>query len=397
MRWRLLTSCLVALVCLVFLYCTENATLALEESDFYTQGTALFKKQEYLQAFDSFAKAVQTQPDNAEAAYYLAVTLHHLGHLDKAKEQYKIVVDGYPGTAAAHQASTILRQLSAAKQAESAGLPKETWVKYERRGNSIEVDALVNGHPLKFDFDTGAERCLLTPVQLKQLGLPMPTGSPSGYGAGIGQTKPIPVWHINVDLKVGHIERRNFPVLVSCVPMEVPLLGQDFYRDFEYSIDTASKTISFRQHCLDSAAVVKKVAPALTVDSAGHYVFSVPFVKEGNSLIVSVLINGKSVPMVFDTGAVFCLFSKSEASHAGISIDTRRPAFPISGLSGQTMAQVGIIGGIKLGPIERHNFAIGISDQANTAKPLLGQDFVGDWNYTIDNQQQVIRFTKGLQ
>jgi hypothetical protein len=61
------------------------------------------------------------------------------------------------------------------------------------------------------------------------------------------------------------------------------------------------------------------------------------------------------------------------------------------------MAQVGIISGIKLGPIERHNFAIGISDQANTAKPLLGQDFVGDWNYTIDNQQQVIRFTKGLQ
>ncbi|MDP3508681.1 MAG: retroviral-like aspartic protease family protein [Candidatus Melainabacteria bacterium] len=391
MHWRLLTSCLVSL------YCSVGAVLAIEESEFYRQGTLLFKKQEYLQAFDSFAKAVQTQPDNAEAAYYLAVTLHHLGHLDKAKEQYKIVVDGFPGTAAAQQAATILRQLSVAKQAESAGLPKETWVKYERRGNSIEVDGLVNNHPVKFDFDTGAERCLLTPVQLKQLGLPMPTGSPSGYGAGIGQTKPIPVWHTNVDLKVGRIERRNFPILVSSVPMDFPLLGQDFYCDFEYSIDTASKTISFRQHGLDSSAVAKKAAPPLTVDSAGHYVFSVPFVKEGNSLIVSALINGKNVPMVFDTGAVFCLFSKSEASHAGISIDTRRPAFPISGLSGQTMAQVGVIGNIKLGPIERHNFAIGISDQANTAKPLLGQDFVGDWNYTIDNQQQVIRFTKGLQ
>lgn len=391
MRWRLLTSCLV------LLYCSVSAALAIEESEFYTQGTLLFKRQEYLQAFDSFAKAVQTQPDNAEAAYYLAVTLHHLGHLDKAKEQYKIVVDCFPGTTAAQQAATILRQLSVAKLVESAGLPKETWVKYERRGNSIEVDGLVNNHPVKFDFDTGAERCLLTPVQLKQLELPMPTGSPSGYGAGIGQTKPIPVWHINVDLKVGRIERRNFPVLVSSIPMEFPLLGQDFYRDFEYSIDTAGKTISFRQHSLDSAAVVKKAAPALTVDSAGHYVFNVPFVKDGNSLIVSVLINGKSVPMVFDTGAVFCLFSKSEASHAGISIDTRRPAFPISGLSGQTMAQVGVIGSIKLGPIERHNFVVGISDQANTAKPLLGQDFVGDWNYTIDNQQQVIRFTKGLQ
>ncbi len=391
MRWRLLTTYLV------LLFCSVSAASALEETESYMQGTALFKKQEYLQAFDSFAKAVQLQPDNADAAYYLAVTLHHLGHLDKAKEQYKFVVDSFPGTAAAQQAAAILRQLTVAKQAETAGLPKETWVKYERRGNSIEVDGLVNNHPIKFDFDTGAERCLLTPVQLKHLGMPMPTGSPSGYGAGIGQIKPIPVWHLNVDLKVGRIERRNFPVLVSSVPMDFPLLGQDFYRDFEYSIDSASKTISFRQRALDSAAVVKRAAPALTVDSAGHYIFNVPFVKEGNSLIVSALINGKSVPMVFDTGAVFCLFSKSEASQAGISIDTRRPAFPISGLSGQTMAQVGVIGSIKLGPIERHNFAIGISDQANTAKPLLGQDFVGDWNYTIDNQQQVIRFTKNTQ
>jgi clan AA aspartic protease (TIGR02281 family) len=391
MRWRLLTSCLVSL-CF-----SGSAVWALEESEFFTQGTALFKKQEYLQAFESFAKAVQIQPDNADAAYYLAVTLHHLGHLDKAKEQYKFVVDTFPGTAAAQQAASILHQLSVAKQAESAGLPKETWVKYERRGNSIEVDGLVNNHPVKFDFDTGAERCLLTPVQLKQLGMSMPTGSPSGYGAGIGQSKPIPVWHLNIDLKVGRIERRNFPVLVSSVPMDFPLLGQDFYRDFEYSIDSASKTISFRHHCLGTTPVVKKTAPALTVDSAGHYIFNVPFVKEGNSLIVSALINGKNVPMVFDTGAVFCLFSKSEASQAGISVDTHRPAFSISGLSGQTMAQVGIISGIKLGPIERHNFAIGISDQANTAKPLLGQDFVGDWNYTIDNQQQVIRFTKGLQ
>jgi clan AA aspartic protease (TIGR02281 family) len=390
MRWRLLTSCLIALSCSV------STAFALEESEFYVQGTALFKKQEYLQAFESFAKAVQLQPNNADAAYYLAVTLHHLGHLDKAKEQYKFVVDTFPGSAAAQQASTILHQLSLAKQVESAALPKETWVKYERRGNSIEVDGLVNNHPIKFDFDTGAERCLLTPTQLKQMGIPMPSGSPSGWGAGIGQTKPIPVWHLSVDLKVGRIERRNFPILVSSVPMDTPLLGQDFYRDFEYSIDSASKTISFRQHSF-AAAVVKKTAPALTVDAAGHYIFSVPFTKEGNSLIVTAMINGKNVPMVFDTGAVFCLFSKQEANQAGISLDPHRPAFPISGLSGQAMAQVGIISGIKLGPIERHNFAIGICDQANTAKPLLGQDFVGDWNYTIDNQQQVIRFTKNLQ
>ncbi|CAN5238313.1 hypothetical protein BH11CYA1_BH11CYA1_40930 [soil metagenome] len=388
MRWRLLTSCLISL------FCSSSAVSALEESD-YVQGTALFKKQEYLQAFESFAKAVQLQPDNADAAYYLAVTLHHLGHLDKAREQYKFVADNFPGTPAAQQAALIIHQLSAAKQAESAALPKETWVRYERRGNSIEVDGLVNNHSVKFDFDTGAERCLLTPTQLKQMGIAMPTGSPSGYGAGIGQVKPIPVWHLNVDLKVGRIERRNFPILVSGVPMDFPLLGQDFYRDFEYSIDSANKTISFRQHSFDIAT--KKIAPALTVDSAGHYVFSVPFVKEGNSLIVTAAINGKSIPMVFDTGAVFCLFSKQEARQAGISLDLHRPSFPISGLSGQTMAQVGIVNGIKLGPIERHNFAIGISDQANTAKPLLGQDFVGDWNYTIDNQQQVIRFTKNLQ
>jgi hypothetical protein len=59
MRWRLLTSCLVSL-CF-----SGSAVWALEESEFYTQGTALFKKQEYLQAFES--RAIQL--DNADAAY----------------------------------------------------------------------------------------------------------------------------------------------------------------------------------------------------------------------------------------------------------------------------------------------------------------------------------------
>jgi clan AA aspartic protease (TIGR02281 family) len=382
---------------LLFLSLSVNAIATAADDDTgdsYKQGIALYKQAEYLKAFTSFVKAVQTQPENADAAYYLAVTIHQLGHYDKARERYQFVIDHYKGTPAAQQAAAVLKQMALAKQVESAAMPRETWVKYERRGNTMFVDGYVNNKPITFIFDTGAERCLLTPVQLRELGLPMPTGSPSGFGSGVGQKGAIPVWHMKVDLKIGRLERHNFPVMVSNVPMEQPLLGQEFFKDFEYDIDSANHVISFKQRSTGALAPVKKAAPALTVDATGRYVFTVPFEKAGDSLIVKVLINGKEVPMVFDTGASLCLFSRDEGKANGIFIDARRGAFPVSGVGGKAMASTGIISSIKLGPIERHNFAVAVSDVAAISKPLLGQDFVGNWRYTIDNQQQVIRFTK---
>lgn len=357
--------------------------------NYYQEGIALFKQQEYLKAFTYFVKAVQTQPANADAAYYLANTIHHLGHYDKARERYKFVVDHYKGTPAALQAAAVLKQMDSARQAEAAAMPRETWVKYERRGNTIFVDGSVNSKPVTFIFDTGAERCLLTPVQLRELGLPLPTGSPSGFGRGVGQAAAIPVWHMRVDLKIGRIERRNFPVMVSNVPMEHPLLGQEFFKDFEYDIDSQNRVISFKQR-----GAAAKTAAALTVDATGRYVFTVPFQKVGDSLIVKALVNGREVPMVFDTGASLCLFSRQDLNATGIVIDPRRGLFPVSGVGGKVMASTGIVGSIKLGPIERRNFAVAVTDISAITRPLLGQDFVGDWRYTIDNQQQAIKFTK---
>jgi len=364
------------------------------ETDFFKEGVALYKQQEYMKAFKSFVQALQLHPENAEAAYYIAVSVHQMGHLDKAKEQYQFVIDHYRGSGAAQQAATNLRQMAAARSAESAALPRETWVKYEQRGHTMFVEGSVNNKPMTFIFDTGAERCLLTTTQLKQLGLPMPAGSPTGSGGGVGQTNPIPIWNMNINLKIGRLERRNFPVMISNVPMEQPLLGQEFFRDFEYSIDSAAKAITFKYRSLEAPNLVHKLAPALTVNASGHYIFSVPFQKDGDSLIVTPLVNGKATPMVFDTGASLCLFSQEEARKASIAIDGRRPPFSISGIAGKATASVGIVNNFKLGPIERQGFAVGVSDSATVHKPLLGQDFVGDWQYTIDNQQQVIRFSK---
>jgi len=376
-------------------FMTPFSLEAAEANDFFKEGLAFYKQKEYMQAFKSFIQAQHLHPENPEPAYYIAITVHQMGHLDKAKEQYQFVIDHYKGSPAAIQAAANLRQMAAVKQAESAALPRETWVKYNRQGNAMFVDGSVNNKPMTFIFDTGAERCLLTSTQLKQLGLPMPTGSPTGYGGGVGQTKLIPIWNMNVDLKIGRLERHNFPVMISNVPMEQPLLGQEFYRDFEYSIDSANQSISFKHRALEAPNLVRTIAPALTVSSSGQYVFSVPFQKEGDSLLVTVLLNNKPAVMVFDTGASLCLFSREEGRKYGISIDEHRPQIPIAGIGGKTMASVGSINLIKMGPIERQNFLVGISDTASVHRPLLGQDFVGDWHYTIDNQQQVIRFTRG--
>lgn len=362
----------------------------------YEAGVRYYQQREYRRAADSFASAVRLDPSLGEALYYLGLSYYQLGHEEKAREVYRMVIKAYQGEPIAKTATQAIAAMDQADRAVLASLPRETWVGYQTVGRTLVVDGAVNGKATPMIFDTGAESSFFTIGQLQHLGISPPTGSPTGTSLSVGQSQGVPNWTMRVDLKVGRIERHNFPILVSSIPTPYPLLGQDFCKGYQFDIDQNKRAISFKLKGELPATKVASLqrAPSMTVDSSGQYVHSVPFVREGNSVIVPVTVNGVVTPMIFDTGAEVCLFTGIMAEKCGIHPDARRGLVPLNGIGGRVMARVGVIDSIKLGPIEKHGMAVSICDDVAADKPLLGQDFFREWRYTIDSQAGVIRFSK---
>jgi predicted aspartyl protease len=116
------------------------------------------------------------------------------------------------------------------------------------------VTGTVNGADVKMIFDTGAESCVFTPATLRRLGIAVPTGAPDTQIMGVGKSTSIPAWIIRVNLKVGRMQKDNFPITVADMPVLHPLLGQQFFKDFTYSVDSSNSTISF-VHRKDSGRI----------------------------------------------------------------------------------------------------------------------------------------------
>jgi clan AA aspartic protease (TIGR02281 family) len=361
---------------------------------YYEAGVRCYQQKEYKKASECFTQSLRQDSSLGEALYYLGLSYYQMGREDKAREVYQMVLKNYPRTAIATRAGQALHTLDQADQAAESLLPRETWIGYRNSGHWLVVDGAVNDKATPMIFDTGAERSFFTMGQLRQLGIAPPSGPPTGVTMGVGASEGTPSWNLRVDLKAGRIERRNFPILVSSIPIDMPLLGQDFCQGYEIDIDHSKKAISFKLKGSSPTRVAVAAAPAMTVDSAGHYVHSVPFVKVGNSMIVKATINGNLTEMIFDTGADGSMFPAAVANRCGIRIDAGRGTFPVSGAGGSALARAGIIGSIKLGPVEKLSMPVAVCDAMALDKPLLGLDFLRDWHYTIDSQACEIRFTK---
>jgi clan AA aspartic protease (TIGR02281 family) len=156
----------------------------------------------------------------------------------------------------------------------------------------------------------------------------------------------------------------------------LPLLGQTFFRDFQYTIDNAGKSILF----------VKNGSSAATVANEHN---SVPFRNEGREVIVSADINGRSIPMYFDTGAEYCTFSFEHLKQLGISVpDDARQTISV-GIAGNSKSFMFTVPRIRLGPIEKQDVPI-MATGDHLPHPLLGQTFFGDLRYEFDNQDHLL-------
>lgn len=374
----------------------------------FDMGISEYQKQNFTRAISYFETTVATDPSNSEAFYYTAITYEQLGNYRKALDYYRKILAAFPQSKAAILSEAAINRPEFRKIARSKGvltgidssldlIPKETWIGFVRKGNSLVVEGQINGHPTKMIFDTGASACVFSVDQLERLGVDLPKGEPASFGAGVGSSNRIPMWTMTADLKLDRIERRSFPILVSPSPLPYPLLGENYYSDLEYTIDNQNKAILFKsrqdQKSLTGRDNQAGCPAKMTVSASGNYVYNVPFKVDNQSLVVVAKLDGKDCSMIFDTGADVCLFTEPQIEKLGIKLRWLGKSIKVTGTGGVTRAPLCEIENAQIGPISGPMLCL-VSNQTLMSKPLLGQTFFKNWHFTIDHAKSVIQFVK---
>lgn len=171
----------------------------------------------------------------------------------------------------------------------SASTPSVARVFYKSDHDEIMVDVRINGRTIPMVFDTGAPGICIDKEMAQSLGLTVPRGKADGATGGSSNMTSIDFWNINATVQVGPISKENTRVKIYEKIHTRPLLGQGFFKDFDYTIDHSAKCIEFRKKGMSNS---------------GGKGYSIPFTfkKEGRRIIVEVDINGKKGPVMLDTG-----------------------------------------------------------------------------------------------
>lgn len=381
----------------------------------YSEGIEFYQQRNFRRAASCFETAIARSPENTNAIYYAALTYQQLRNNPRAIELYRQLATRYPTSRGGKLAIQALQGLgagigggggtsqssttrsysrsygssSAAEDPDIARLPQQERLHFRTEDNGgkpvLWVSGAVRNTNLDFVFDTGADHTVIGMDHLAQIGLPKPSGPPDGHSMGVGN-KVSASWVIRTDLKVGGIQRHNFPLWVSDRTGVPPLLGRNFMEPYNYTIDTSGGSILMNKKVVATASG----AGGYTTTSQG----GVPFKRvRGGGVVVNVEINGRTIEMLFDTGAQSCLFSRRDINRLGISVPADAETEMTQGVGGSMPGLRFPVSRMRLGPIDKSNLPITVVEQ-DFGEPLLGQSFFHDYQYTIDDQNGVIRFLR---
>jgi clan AA aspartic protease (TIGR02281 family) len=404
---------------------TWLTTAAAIADPYFDHGADLYKKRDFKNASLYFEQSIKANPADSNTYYYSALSFHQLGDRVHAIIRYKQLVQTFPGTPAAQNAMAALMQLDPAfvktyrRGAATSGrtalpesqgetvttttmyrdpndldlshVPERTKIYYKQRSDTSGIHFIVptevNNRPIEMLFDTGASNIVMGKNHLRQLGIaPPPAGTqPTGMSHGVGTSEGIPYWTMLATLKVGDIIVPNCPIDVQDNLPTDPLLGETLFKHFAYTIDYGAHSIVMTK---------KGSATAAAMASAAASAYSVPFIREGNEMVVVAEINGRPYKMYFDTGAMGIAFSKDDCTRLNIPIPEDAVDIRSTGVGGTTTGKRFAVSRMKLGPVDRRDVEIAVLDSSAMGRPLLGQDFYAGWQYTIDNANMRINFVR---
>jgi predicted aspartyl protease len=128
--------------------------------------------------------------------------------------------------------------------AQASAFPLDSFaIPFTLDGDKMIVSAGINGREVDMCFDTGSFGVCLSKSQCEQLRIKVPdtlaerTHGPNGVA--------VSSWQVSGEISLGPIHKRAFPIRVIDSEISYPLLGQNFFGDRNYKIDTTKKEIRF--------------------------------------------------------------------------------------------------------------------------------------------------------
>ncbi len=395
------------------------AAIGPARADSFADGSKLFKAKKYAAAAKCFETSIKQNPGNDNAYYYHALALHYAKDMKGAISEYGRIVSSFPSSQAADLSRralmvldpTLLRKLSpelftaaAPSAARSSGssmvsgsrygssssddhYPAEAKLNFTKEVGLMFVEAQFNNRPMKVTFDTGSQGTTLGKNHLQSLGLPEPTGPRNSLG----------YWDMRLNIKLGGIERNNFPCAIKESMLDSPSIGQSFFKDFVYTVDNNAQTIRLVKKAAGSSSSVASSSGSSSGSSRSSVDNNaVPFSRDENYelMIVSVSVDGRPGRMYVDTGATSVCMSAAQARNFGLTVPEDAVDTVINGTTGRMTGKKFSIRTMKLGPVEKRNVDVVVVDNYTIPLPLLGQSFLGDANYSVDDQAKVIRFNR---
>jgi predicted aspartyl protease len=388
-----------------------TSTLAQETSpktSKYESGQTLYNQRHYEDAVKVFQSAITSEKPELMPSiyYYLGCCYSQLKQTTKARQCFVFVRDHYPQTREAGLAiiavgtnhssdsnqskNTSLtanannsgfnsapsrsssNQSRASERSDLRNLPDENRFYFKPGSNGhMEVQAYLNDRPITCYFDTGAS-AHFGKNHLREAGIAEPIGPATARVSGWAGNV-VPAWLMTCTVKLGNM-KRLVPITVEENMDLPPLLGQEFVKGYSYEIDHAAGFVTMK----------KEVSSQI----AENNLYDVPCTKQQNRDIVVVQVNGKSMPIMLDTGASRTIFDPNELAQIGIHVGDDLPATMMQGVGGIiTMKEMNLQ--IRIGPFSSTVEALVGRPDGGSA---IGQDVLSGHRFTIDENKHLMRF-----
>jgi clan AA aspartic protease (TIGR02281 family) len=387
------------------------------------QGIALYNQKSYKAALVHFCNALDNG-NNATVLYYSALCYQQVGDSEHAQSCYKLVCELFPGSPEAAMAKRVVARSATSQpaqvnaittgnhservrtetpampsssaslievshfladyqlgDAEWRALPDQTKVPFERGTSShCFVNGYVNGRPMRMMFDTGANNCVFYKGDLEAAGVKVDTRGPHMTMSGVAGTADAQI--MMADVEIGKL-KRHLPILVSSVSFGFSLIGESFFKDFRYNLDSSTGFIEF----------IKKPRAGMVASSHIYEstdVVKVPYTQASNNMVVNVKINGHETPMFFDTGANSITLPLMQAPVLGIRVDSDAVPVRSMGVGGTVNGVKVYVDRVELGPVVKTHVPVILNEAMSP--PLLGQPFFSDRKFIIDTENHTINF-----
>ncbi len=119
-------------------------------------------------------------------------------------------------------------------------------------------------------------------------------------------------------------------------------------------------------------------------------------VTDNGSLYVNVLIGGKNLRMVLDSGASVLSLSKAVADELGITIPADAPRLQLVMADGRSIPGRAVeLPSVRIGPFEATSVRAAILDLAGIdAEPLLGMSYLSNFKFEIDTASKTLKLLR---